>query len=172
MICKDHQSYVATQFNTPLGLMLAVANEQALCVLKFARQQNLKKEIERLKMPVVIGRSAPMDFIEKELVLYFSGKLKTFQIPFFFYFGSPFQKRVWQALKKIPYGETCSYAALAKSIGHPNAYRAVANANAANPLVIVIPCHRVIQSSGKFGGYDGGAIRKKFLIHVEGIRNN
>lgn len=161
-----------TYLDTPLGPMLAVANEQALCVLKFARQQNLKKEIERLKMPVVIGKSAPIDWIEKELLLYFSGKLKTFQTPFFFYFGSPFQKRVWRTLKKIPYGETYSYAALAKSIGHPNAYRAVANANAANPLAIVIPCHRVIQSSGEFGGYDGGVMRKKFLIHVEGVHKN
>ncbi len=81
--------------------------------------------------------------------------------------GSPFQKQVWKALQQIPHGQTCSYADLAAAIGKPTACRAVANANGANQLAIVIPCHRVINSDGKLGGYGGGVSKKQWLIDHE-----
>jgi AraC family transcriptional regulator of adaptative response/methylated-DNA-[protein]-cysteine methyltransferase len=97
---------------------------------------------------------------------YFAGKLKQFKTPIF-WSGSVFQKIVWDALVRIPYGETRSYADVAASLGKPSAFRAVANANGANPLAIVVPCHRVINTDGGLGGYGGGLARKKWLIDHE-----
>ena len=82
-------------------------------------------------------------------------------------FGSPFQRQVWQVLCGIPYGETRSYAEEAISMGKPSAYRAVANANGANQLAIIIPCHRVIASDGTLGGYGGGIAVKQWLLEHE-----
>ena len=101
-----------------------------------------------------------------QLSAYFAGKLFTFSLPLKIR-GTPFQKRVWRGLGKIPYGEVISYAELAQEINAPNAWRAVGNANGANPFSIVIPCHRVIASNGHLGGYTGGLKRKKFLLHHE-----
>lgn len=83
--------------------------------------------------------------------------------------GTDFQRRVWAELLKIPAGKTRSYAEIAESIGHPNAYRAVANACGANPVAIAVPCHRVIASDGKIGGYGGGLDRKRKLLANEGV---
>lgn len=83
--------------------------------------------------------------------------------------GTDFQKKVWSELLKIPAGKTRSYAEIAERIGHPNAYRAVANACGANPVAIAVPCHRVIASGGKIGGYGGGLERKRKLLANEGV---
>lgn len=83
--------------------------------------------------------------------------------------GTDFQKKVWAELLRIPSGKTRSYAEIAKRIGHPNAYRAVANACGANPVAVAVPCHRVIASGGKIGGYGGGLARKRKLLSNEGI---
>jgi AraC family transcriptional regulator, regulatory protein of adaptative response / methylated-DNA-[protein]-cysteine methyltransferase len=83
--------------------------------------------------------------------------------------GTDFQKKVWAELLRIPAGKTCSYAEIAERIGHPNAYRAVANACGANPVAIAVPCHRVIASGGKIGGYGGGLARKRKLLTNEGV---
>jgi len=100
------------------------------------------------------------------LTAYFDGKLKEFQTPLFL-LGSPFQKQVWEALNKIPFGETSSYLDIAKRIGRPAACRAVAQANGANQLAIIIPCHRVINHNGELGGYGGGITRKEWLLNLE-----
>jgi methylated-DNA-[protein]-cysteine S-methyltransferase len=86
--------------------------------------------------------------------------------------GTDFQKRVWQALLSIPYGETRSYSQIAATIGSPAAVRAVGAANGANPLPIVVPCHRVIGSNGKLVGYGGGLPLKIRLLEIEGLRSN
>jgi AraC family transcriptional regulator, regulatory protein of adaptative response / methylated-DNA-[protein]-cysteine methyltransferase len=83
--------------------------------------------------------------------------------------GTNFQKKVWAELLRIPAGKTRSYAEIAERIGHPNAYRAVANACGANPVAIAVPCHRVIASGGKIGGYGGGLARKRKLLANEGV---
>ena len=102
----------------------------------------------------------------RQLDEYFSGTRRTFDFPCRLH-GTPFQQRVWAALRDIPYGETRSYKQLAEAIGQPNACRAVGMANHANPILIVIPCHRVICADGSQGGYAGGAEMKKALLRLE-----
>ena len=102
----------------------------------------------------------------RQLDEYFSGTRRTFDFPCRLH-GTPFQQRVWAALRDIPYGETRSYKQLAEAIGQPNACRAVGMANHANPILIVIPCHRVICADGSPGGYAGGAEMKKALLRLE-----
>ncbi len=160
----------ASWLDTPLGPMLAIANEEALYLLEFVDRRGLEREIERLrqrtKSAIIPGRSEPINSIERELHFYFEGRLKIFQTSLFL-IGSPFQKYVWEELLKIPAGETRSYAELAKAIGKPSAFRAVALANGANQFAIIIPCHRVINTNGELGGYGGGLTRKKWLINHE-----
>ncbi len=160
----------ASWIDTPLGPMLAIADEKALHLLEFVSRRGLEREIERLrkrtKAAILPGTNVPLSSIEKELNLYFEGNLKKFQTPYVLE-GSPFQRLTWEALGKIPYGEICSYAQLSSQIGKPSAYRAVANANGANQLAIIIPCHRVINTGGELGGYGGGIVRKKWLIEHE-----
>ena len=84
--------------------------------------------------------------------------------------GTPFQQKVWASLQKIPYGKTISYAKLADNIDQPTAFRAVANANGKNPFSIIVPCHRVISSDGKLGGYTGGVDKKVYLLAIEGVQ--
>lgn len=156
--------------DTQLGSMLAIANEEQLYLLEFVDRRGLEREIERLRQRtrsiIIPGKTKPIESIESELNLYFDGKLNAFKTPLF-HLGTPFQKRVWEELIKIPYGETRSYSALAKTIDKPSAFRAVARANGANQLAIVIPCHRVISSNGDLSGYGGGIARKKWLINHE-----
>ncbi len=160
----------ATWLDTPLGPMLAIADEQALCLLEFVDRRGLEREVERLrqktKSAIIPGRTNPINLIEKELSEYFCGTLIEFKTPLSL-LGSPFQKRVWEELKKIPPGETRSYSEIADAVGKPSAYRAVAQANGANQLAIVIPCHRVINRNGELGGYGGGLTRKKWLLKHE-----
>lgn len=160
----------ASWLDTRLGPMIAISDDEALYLLEFVDRRGLEREVERLRVKtksgIIPGHTQPISSIEKELNLYFDGKLKKFNTPLF-YFGSPFQQRVWDELKKIPYGKTKSYLDIAKAIGNPQAFRAVARANGANQFAIVIPCHRVINTSGELGGYGGGLARKKWLINHE-----
>lgn len=102
----------------------------------------------------------------EQLTAYFAGELRQFSLPLAAH-GSPFQKQVWKALQQIPFGETRSYGALAASLGHTGAARAVGAANRTNPIGIVVPCHRVIGADGTLTGYAGGIERKKFLLEHE-----
>ncbi|MEI8365940.1 MAG: methylated-DNA--[protein]-cysteine S-methyltransferase [Parachlamydiaceae bacterium] len=160
----------ASWLDSPLGPMLAIANEEALYLLEFVERRGLEREIERLrertKSAIIPGCTPPIKSIENELELYFKGKLTEFKTPVFL-LGSPFQKRVWEELNKIPYGQTRSYAEIAITIGKPTAFRAVAQANGANQLAIIIPCHRVINSNGELGGYGGGVTRKQWMLKLE-----
>jgi len=160
----------AAWLDTPLGPMIAIADEEALYLLEFVDRRGLEREIERLrkkcKSAIIPGNTKAISSIEKELELYFKGELKEFKTSLLF-LGSPFQKHVWTELLKIPPGETRSYAELAKAMGKPTAYRAVAQANGANQLAIIIPCHRVINTNGELGGYGGGITRKNWLINHE-----
>jgi methylated-DNA-[protein]-cysteine S-methyltransferase len=102
----------------------------------------------------------------RQLDAYFIGRLRTFDLPLA-PAGTPFQQRVWSALRDIPFGETRSYGHLAKVIGKPSAMRAVGAANGRNPIAIVVPCHRVIGADGSLTGFGGGIERKKFLLGLE-----
>jgi AraC family transcriptional regulator of adaptative response/methylated-DNA-[protein]-cysteine methyltransferase len=160
----------AAWLDTPLGPMIAIANEEALYLLEFVDRRGLEREVERLrqktKSAIIPGHTQAINSIENELKQYFNGKLKEFKTPLFL-LGSPFQKLVWEELEKIPSGETQSYSDIAAAIGKPSACRAVANANGANQLAIIIPCHRIINANGDLGGYGGGLARKKWLINHE-----
>ena len=160
----------ATWLDTILGPMLSISDDEALYLLEFVDRRGLERELEQLKLKtksiIIPGGSDVIDSIESELKYYFEGKLKEFKTPLHV-LGSPFQRMAWEALKKIPYGETRSYAEQAISIGEPSAVRAVANANGANQLAIIIPCHRIINSNGELGGYGGGVARKQWLVDME-----
>lgn len=160
----------AAWLDTPLGTMVAIADENALYLLEFIDGRGIELEVERLKLRtkscLVLGTSAPIATIERELNAYFAGNLQTFTTPIVL-LGSPFQKQVWHALLGVPYGETRSYKTQAQTIESPSAFRAVANANGANQLAIIVPCHRIITSGGDLGGYGGGVHRKKWLLDHE-----
>ncbi len=160
----------ASWLDTPLGPMIAIADEQALYLLEFVDRRGLEREVERLrkktKSTIIPGETPAIDSIKNELLAYFDGKLKNFKTPLFL-LGSPFQKQVWEELRKIPHGETRSYLQMAQMMAKPSAFRAVANANGANQIAIVIPCHRVINTNGELGGYGGGLTRKSWLLNHE-----
>lgn len=159
-----------TVIETPLGQMLAIADDDALHMLEFLERKELKKGIvrlsERKNAQIVEGTTPAIISIKKELKEYFKGTLRCFQTPVYLH-GTPFQNRVWEELQKIPCGETRSYAAIASAIGKPTAYRAVALANSLNQLAIMVPCHRVINSDGGLGGYAAGIQRKEWLLNLE-----
>ena len=112
------------------------------------------------------GPSEHLDTLRRELDLYFQGRLREFKVPLVMA-GTEFQKRVWQALQTIPYGQTRSYKQQAVMIGQPKAVRAVGRANGDNRIAIIIPCHRVIGDNGQLTGYGGGLWRKRFLLDLE-----
>lgn len=159
-----------SQFDTKLGPMVAIADDKMLYLLEFVGRRGLEQEIEQLKITtksdILPGKTQPINLIEQEIHQYFDGKLTEFKTPICFW-GTPFQQKVWTELKNIPYGQTRSYADVAKALGKPTAFRAVGNANGSNRLVIIIPCHRVINGGGKLGGYAAGLERKKLLLNLE-----
>ncbi|MEW9699528.1 bifunctional transcriptional activator/DNA repair enzyme AdaA [Paenibacillus sp. SI8] len=160
----------ASWIDTRLGPMIAIGDEHALHLLEFVDRRGLEREVEllrqRTRSAIIPGITEPIRSVEKELTQYFEGTLTTFKTPVFL-LGSPFQKSVWEQLMKIPPGETRSYLDIAHSLGKPTAFRAVAQANGANQLAILIPCHRVINSNGDLGGYGGGLSRKNWLLTHE-----
>ena len=161
---------------TPLGDILAIADKDALLILEFADSKELEYKIQKIisfpettsipssrkeweNNPILIQ-------VQEQLSEYFDGKRQIFTIPSKPY-GTEFQKKAWKALEKIPYGETRSYQEEATMIGNPKSVRAIGGANHNNPIVIIIPCHRVIGKSGKLVGYGGGIERKIWLLDHE-----
>jgi AraC family transcriptional regulator of adaptative response/methylated-DNA-[protein]-cysteine methyltransferase len=167
---RSTRALFAAWLDTPLGPMVAIADERALYLLEFVDRRGLEREIERLrerhKAGIAPGRTAPIEQIQAELEAYFAGRSTTFETPIA-RAGSPFQNAVWDALLSIPPGETLSYAELARAVGNPKAVRAAGTANGCNQLAIVIPCHRVINTNGELGGYAGGLPRKQWLLEHE-----
>ena len=155
---------------SPLGPLVAGATDEGVCLLEFTDRRMLETQFEavrrRFDKPVVPGKNVHLETLERELASYFEGKLTRFTVPLV-YPGSPFQKKVWNALLAIPYGETRSYEQMAQAVGDPKAVRAVGTANGQNRIAIVIPCHRVIRKGGELGGYGGGLARKQWLLELE-----
>lgn len=159
----------AKWLETPIGPMLAIVNNDGLHLLEFAERKALAREILQIKSKIGgIGFKDHKLFAElqKELDLYFSGKLRNFTIPIAQH-GTKFEKSAWRSLLSIPYGEIRTYAFQASSIENPKAVRAVARANGANKIAIIIPCHRVIGSDGTMTGYGGKIWRKEWLLNHE-----
>lgn len=161
---------VADWIDTPLGGMIAVCDAQALHLLEFTDRKGLPAELKRLtkaaKGEIGLGRTPVTGRTEAELAEYFAARRARFTLPLALH-GTPFLRQVWAELRRIPAGETRSYGALAAAIGRPTASRAVARANGANQIAIVIPCHRVIGADGSLTGYAGGLWRKQALIELE-----
>lgn len=164
----DARVMVAAWLDTPLGPMLAIADEAALVLLEFVDRRGLETELKRLRVSasIVPGRNAPIDAIERELGDYFDGTSHRFETPIQLH-GTPFQRTVWERLRSIEPGRTLSYAGLATAVERPTAVRAVAQANGANQLALIVPCHRVINADGQLGGYAGGIPRKQWLLDHE-----
>lgn len=167
----DHTAVLnVARIDTPVGKMLAVFASDGLCLLEFADQPNLQRELNRLHEVLQANfswqKSAHHDLLQTELADYFAGRLKNFSVPLHL-IGTDFQKQAWQVLQTIPYGATLSYKEQARQLGNTRAVRAVAAANGQNKISIIIPCHRIIGSDGRLTGYAGGLARKKFLLDLE-----
>ena len=167
---SNNQIVHTTHIVTPLGPMLAGATEEGLCLLEFTDRRMLETQINRLSKLLnakfVPGSSKVLDELNRQMNEYFSGKRREFSIPLLLR-GTPFQKKVWEELQKIPYGSTRSYKEQAEVIGRPKSIRAVAKANGDNNIAIVVPCHRVVGVNGELTGYGGGLWRKQFLLDHE-----
>jgi methylated-DNA-[protein]-cysteine S-methyltransferase len=147
-------------WQSPIGALTLVASEQGLVRLEFGAE---RKHSGKATWTYSDEKLAPC---RHELEQYFAGKLREFTVPLDLR-GTEFQLRCWHALLNIPYGETRSYAEQARVVGQPKACRAVGMANGDNPIAIIVPCHRVINSSGKLGGYGGGLPLKQKLLDLE-----
>ena len=160
----------AERIETPLGMMVAIADDKGLRLLEFADRRALERELgilrNRLQASVVPGEHRYLRQIREELVGYFSGKRFDFSVPLA-PVGSPFQLRTWEMLQSIPPSETRSYGWMAGRLKVPGAQRAVGRANGTNMLCLVIPCHRVIRADGTLCGYGGGIWRKRWLLEHE-----
>ena len=160
----------ADWIDTPLGPMLGIADASHLHLLEFADRKGLPLEIDRLRRTSRLGIAFQPNAVltegARQLASYFRGESACFTLPLAEH-GSPFVRTVRAELRTIPAGTTRSYAAVARGIGQPSASRAVAQTNGANPIAIIVPCHRVIGSDGSLAGYGGGLHRKRWLLAHE-----
>ena len=160
------KSYSYKTTKTPVGRLKLVASERGLAAILW---ENDNPKRVRLG-PLTEDRNHPiLREAERQLEDYFKGKRQRFSLKFDFA-GTEFQQQVWQALAAIPFGETRSYAEIARQIGRPKAVRAVGAANGKNPISIVVPCHRVIGSNGNLTGFAGGLETKESLLKHESAR--
>jgi methylated-DNA-[protein]-cysteine S-methyltransferase len=147
--------------DSPIGELLLAGDGVAL------RRVDMREG----RRPVAISSSwerndAVFADVRRQLDEYFDGRRRVFDLPLSLA-GNPFERRVWEALREIPYGQTISYGALAAAVGNPGGARAVGVANARNPVAVIVPCHRVIGADGNLTGYGGGLERKRFLLDLE-----
>jgi AraC family transcriptional regulator of adaptative response/methylated-DNA-[protein]-cysteine methyltransferase len=167
---RDSVLLRADWIDTPLGAMIALTDDWQAHLLEFVNRKQIGQQITRYRRAVnaaiLPGETSPSQQLRQELDAYFSGKSLKFDCPIA-ETGTPFQLRVWAALRQIEPGTTQSYSGLAKKVGAPLAVRAVANANAMNRCAIIIPCHRVIGMDGTLTGYAGGLPRKQWLLDHE-----
>ena len=159
-------------FTSPCGTLLLGAFEGQLCLCDWANGWHHEATENRLKKLLradfVVRPSEITDVANQQLDEYFRRERTAFDLPLLFV-GTEFQKRVWEELLRIPYGATISYGEMARKLGIPKAVRALANANGANPISIIAPCHRVIGSNGTLTGYGGGLEAKRYLLEMEGL---
>lgn len=166
--------YHAKIIKTPIGTMIAVANETHLLLLTYISSKHLNHDIENLRrkgsiaLNSIDGVMKSLLSIENELKQYFDGTICEFHTPIFIDPNeTEFHRSVWHQIHQIEFGKTSSYTKLAEAIGKPNSYRAVANACGRNPFAIVIPCHRVLKVDQSLGGYSSGIERKVWLLDHE-----
>jgi methylated-DNA-[protein]-cysteine S-methyltransferase len=153
----------------PFGPVFLAKTQKGICRVSFRKSEDeLLSELERRSL---LPEMAPdkLERERRELFEYFEGRRRRFHLPIDLRWGTAFQRSVLRAASRIPFGQCCCYADVAKRVGRPGAQRAVGNALGKNPVAIVIPCHRVVASGGGIGGYAGGLDIKKTLMALEGI---
>lgn len=170
---REGEPVIASTWTSPLGTLVAAAVDEGVVLVEFGDIARLEHQAPTLRRwfhgPVIAGQHPHLTQLFGELEEYFAGARREFTVSLVLR-GSPFELKVWNALRQIPYGSTCSYADVARAIDNPRAVRAVGSANGRNRLPIVIPCHRVVNTGGKLGGYGGGLWRKVRLLEVEGVK--
>lgn len=144
--------------SSPIGELFLAEKDGKICQIT-PKERRTRKDFILAQTPLLLEA-------EKQLAQYFEGRRKTFDLPLLFE-GTPFQTKIWQSLIKIPYGQTVSYTELAEKVGNKKAARAAGNANNKNPILIVVPCHRVIAADGSLAGFACGTDKKKFLLALE-----
>ncbi|MBS1586827.1 MAG: methylated-DNA--[protein]-cysteine S-methyltransferase [Bacteroidetes bacterium] len=161
---------IVKYIDTPLGKMRAGATDEGICLFDFEGRRmmdSIMKRIETLSgEKTQEGDHFHFKMLEKQINEYFNGERKQFDLPLYL-LGTPFQKRVWEGLMKIPFGDTRSYKEQSIFLGDVKAIRAVAGANGENGIAIIVPCHRVVGANGSLVGYGGGLWRKKWLLGHE-----
>lgn len=166
----DAMLLAVAPMETPLGAMLLGAADGKLCLAEFSDQYRLEAQLRRtrrrMKATLVPGRPAPIADAESQLQEYFAGRRRRFDLPLL-PAGTVMQRQVWETLLRIPYGDTWSYGQVAAAIDRPRAARPVGQAVGANPISIIVPCHRVIGAGGTLTGYGGGLWRKRRLLALE-----
>ena len=170
---KEKEKIVTRKYETPCGTLKlgSFGDELCLCDWQVEKHRNhVENRLRRiLDSEFEEGTSAAIDNAIAQLEEYFNGKRQEFDIPLLFV-GTDFQKKVWNQLLSIPFGNTISYGEMARQIGMPKAVRAVANANGANSISIFAPCHRVIGSDHTLTGYGGGLAAKEYLLKLDNRR--
>jgi methylated-DNA-[protein]-cysteine S-methyltransferase len=161
MMKKQNPQTFFTQLDSPIGALFLTSDGEAITGLFMEQHKGGPKPFDGWRRDDALFREA-----SNQLRAYFERELREFDLPLSTP-GAPFQQRVWAELRKIPYGSTTTYGAIAKLLGKPNASRAVGAANGSNPISIIIPCHRVVGSNRQLTGYGGGIERKKFLLEFE-----
>lgn len=159
-------TYVFTIHPSPVGKLKLVASDKGLAAILWENDRE-----DRVKLGAMTEQADHPILVEtkRQLEEYFAGRRTVFDLPLDFH-GTDFQKSVWAALLRIPFGETRTYADIARELDRPNAFRAVGAANGRNPISIVAPCHRVIGTDGTLTGFAGGLEGKAFLLELEGAR--
>jgi methylated-DNA-[protein]-cysteine S-methyltransferase len=156
--------------DSPFGTLLLAGTKRGLVRLAFP-EESVDSVLERLARkvsPRIVEAPAPLDAVRRELEEYFEGRRERFELPLDWTLVGPFGRRVLGVTSRIPYGGVLSYGEVAADAGSPRASRATGNALGANPIPIVVPCHRVLRSGGSLGGYGGGPQRKRWLLELEG----
>jgi methylated-DNA-[protein]-cysteine S-methyltransferase len=158
--------------DSPFGTLLVAASARGLVRVAFPEEEldSVLESIARRLSPRIVQAKAPLDSVRRQLEEYFLGERRAFELALDWSLIGPFGRRVLSVTSEIPYGSVLSYREVAAEAGSPRGSRAAGNALGANPIPIVIPCHRVLRSGGALGGYGGGLERKRWLLELEGAR--
>jgi methylated-DNA-[protein]-cysteine S-methyltransferase len=159
--------------DSPLGPLVVAATPRGLVRVAYtesATDAGVLEELARKVSPRVLEAPARLDGARRELAEYFDGRRTDFDLPLDWELTRGFTGRVLRATARIAFGSTSTYAAVARQAGSPRAVRAAGNALGANPLPVVVPCHRVLRTGGGIGGYTGGLVRKEYLLRLEGVQ--
>lgn len=157
-------------YNSPIGVLKITVEEEYITGLSLCVEEG-----ENMASSEDMEATSATSLLQEachQLTEYFAGERTTFNLPIKYPHGTPFQHSVWNALREIPYGETRSYEDIAVAIGSPKAVRAIGQANTRNPILLLVPCHRVINKNGTIGGFGCGVEVKKQLLQLEGVKIN